>query len=109
MIATPTIEDLAADANAYLPGLDIEIAERDGYVLRSNPFNPHPLLGLVCGSGSSRSPLPTPSPTRDSGSASASAPGSRGPSRTRRRRPTSASSCSGSACDPTSTTLSPPA
>jgi GNAT superfamily N-acetyltransferase len=47
MIATPTIEDLAADANAYLPGLDIEIAERDGHVLRSNPFNPHPLLGLV--------------------------------------------------------------
>ena len=29
------------------PGLDVEIAERDGYVLRNNPFSPHPLLGLV--------------------------------------------------------------
>jgi predicted N-acetyltransferase YhbS len=43
----PTIEDLAADANAYLSGLDVEIEERDGYVLRHNPLSPYPLFGLV--------------------------------------------------------------
>ena len=43
----PTLEDLAANANAYLPGPNVELEERDGYVLRNNPVNPHPFLGLV--------------------------------------------------------------
>jgi GNAT superfamily N-acetyltransferase len=44
---TPTVEDLAADAQAYLPGPNVEIEERDGYVLKNNPISPYPLLGLV--------------------------------------------------------------
>jgi GNAT superfamily N-acetyltransferase len=44
---TPTIEELAANANAYLPGPNVELEERDGYVLRNNPVSPYPLLGLV--------------------------------------------------------------
>ena len=43
----PTIEDLAADGQAYLPGLDVEIEECEGYVLKNNPVNPYPLFGLV--------------------------------------------------------------
>jgi hypothetical protein len=43
----PTIEDLAADAQAFLPGPSVEIEERDGYVLENNPVSPYPLLGLV--------------------------------------------------------------
>jgi predicted N-acetyltransferase YhbS len=44
---TVTIEELAAHANAYLPGPNTEIEERDGYVLKNNPVSPYPLLGLV--------------------------------------------------------------
>lgn len=46
-MTTATIEDLAADAQAYLPGPNVEIEERDGYVLRNNPVSPYPLLGIV--------------------------------------------------------------
>jgi predicted N-acetyltransferase YhbS len=44
---TPTLEDLAANPNAYLPGPGVDLEERDGYVLRHHPGSPHPLLGLV--------------------------------------------------------------
>jgi GNAT superfamily N-acetyltransferase len=44
---TPTIEDLAANAQAYFPGPNVEIEERDGYVLKNNHVSPYPLLGLV--------------------------------------------------------------
>ena len=47
MTPATTIEDLAADANAYLPGPNVEIEERAGYVLKNNPVSPYPLLGLV--------------------------------------------------------------
>jgi predicted N-acetyltransferase YhbS len=46
-LPAPTLEDLAADANAYLPGPNAEIEERDGYVLKNNPISPYPWLGLV--------------------------------------------------------------
>src|SRR6266700_1412215 len=42
-----TIDDLAADAFAYLPAPDAEIEERPEFVLRNTAANPHPLLGLV--------------------------------------------------------------
>jgi predicted N-acetyltransferase YhbS len=42
-----TIDDLAADANAYLTGPNVEIEEREGYVLKNNRVSPYPLLGLV--------------------------------------------------------------
>ena len=45
--AIPTIEELAADANAYTTGLDVEVEEREGYVLKNNPISPWPLFGLV--------------------------------------------------------------
>jgi GNAT superfamily N-acetyltransferase len=44
---TPTLEEFAACPNAYLPGPNVEIDERDGYVLKNNPVSPYPLLGLV--------------------------------------------------------------
>jgi predicted N-acetyltransferase YhbS len=46
-LPAPTIEDLAADANAYLPGPSVEIEEREGYVLKNNDVSPYPLFGLV--------------------------------------------------------------
>jgi predicted N-acetyltransferase YhbS len=44
---TPTIEEFAADANAYLQGPNVELAEREGYVLKNNDVSTYPLLGLV--------------------------------------------------------------
>jgi predicted N-acetyltransferase YhbS len=44
---TPTIEEFAADPNAYLAGAHVDLEERDGYVLRHHAASPHPLLGLV--------------------------------------------------------------
>src|SRR5262245_63603853 len=38
-----TLEDFAANANAYLPGPNVDLEERDGYVLRHNGVTPHPL------------------------------------------------------------------
>ena len=43
----PTLDEFAANANAYLPGPNVDLEERDGYVLRHNGVTPHPLLGLV--------------------------------------------------------------
>jgi len=42
-----TVEELAANAQVYFPGPNVEIEKRDGYVLKNNPVSPYPLLGLV--------------------------------------------------------------
>jgi hypothetical protein len=47
VIRTPTIEDLAADAQSYVTGANDELEEHDGFVLRNNPLSPYPFLGLV--------------------------------------------------------------
>jgi len=47
MISRPTLDEFAADANAYLSGANVDLEERDGYVLRQNAASPHPLLGVV--------------------------------------------------------------
>jgi hypothetical protein len=43
---TPTLQDLAEDAFAYVEGPFVEFDRRDRFILRNTP-NPHPLFGMV--------------------------------------------------------------
>ena len=47
MISRPTLDEFAADANAYLSGPNVDLEERDGYVLRHNAASPRVIRTLA--------------------------------------------------------------